>query len=422
MPFDKKKLIPWIIDIFFLFSLLFVPVLWIFQPITFDMFSGNVNFTLRIRYIILPLFLIILRVILRKYGENAKYFQRSLLEFSAVKFLVLFVASTIMFVALLEKGLTIIDYSAEMPPIIFELTDEDGKTEKRQGYADPELIFAFRKGEKYHGVPINSLGYRDREVNPQKADGAMRVVCMGDSVTAQGNPGYCGYLHEMLKATPPTNQPWEAFNMAVYGYSSVQGLRVFQLQTRNLAPDIVTLFYGWNDHWPEMQKDRDRMSRKMSKLYGTIYEQLQDKLSFKLLHNLIIHGDMGSRIRNEPGFRVPPEEYKNTLKRFVEEIRNVGAEPLIITAPRRDVFPSKKRYSELNIDYNEVHDEYVEYTLEISKNENVEVLDLHKIFSVAEYDVFFSADGIHFNQEGLNEIAILLYDKIRKMNLENKYP
>lgn len=420
MNFEKKFLLPWIIDIFFLFSLLFVPVLWIFQPITFEVFSENISFTLRIRYIILPFIVIVFRVILRKYGENAKFFKRSLLEFSFVKFFVLFVVSGIMFVGLLEKGLAIIDYSAEMPPIIFELTGEDGKTEKRQGYADPELIFAFRKGEEYDGVIINSLGYRDREVNPKKEDGAMRVICMGDSVTAQGNPGYCGYLHEMLDASAPTNQSWEAFNMAVYGYSSAQGLRVFQLQTKNLEPDIITLFYGWNDHWPEMQKDRDRMSRKMSRLYGTIYEQLQDKLSFKLVHNLIIHGDVGSRIRNEPGFRVPPEEYKSTLKRFVEEIRSVGAKPIIITAPRRDVFPSKKKYSELNIDYNEVHDEYAEYTRGIAKSENVEVLDLHKIFSTAEYDAFFSADGIHFNQEGLQKIAILLNDKIREMDFESK--
>ncbi len=411
----RNLLFIWILDIAFIASLFGIVALWIFQPVRVDLLFMETDMSMRLRYFLLPLLLITVRVILRKSVASSGDGRFGPMEHTLLQGAVLCLSSVILFVGLLEKGLAIAGYSAEMPPIIFELTDASGVTEQNQGYADPELIFAFRKGEKYHGVTINSLGYREREVDLHKAPGAMRVICMGDSVTAQGNPGYCGILNDLLTASPPTPQAWEAFNMAVYGYSSVQGLRVFQLQTKDLKPDIVTLYYGWNDHWLEMQKDRDRMARKTGKLYSAIYELFKSKRSFMLMHNLVIHGDTGSMVRKEPGFRVPPEDYQNTLRRFVAEIREAKAIPILITAPRRDAVPSLKRHGNVLIDYNAVHDEYAEYTRQVATELDVDLLDLHQKFSSPEYDVYFSNDGIHFHQEGLKKIADALDQKIRQV-------
>lgn len=52
---------------------------------------------------------------------------------------------------------------------------------------------------------------------------------MGDSCTAQGRPPYSDILHELLQRAPPTPETWEALNTGVYGYSSMQGLRQYQL-------------------------------------------------------------------------------------------------------------------------------------------------------------------------------------------------
>ncbi|HDQ40456.1 MAG TPA: hypothetical protein ENN39_05430 [Desulfonatronum sp.] len=414
MHFQKQKLL-YLIDSAFILSLVFIAVFWVLETITLHVFSFEIILTFRLRYFAIPLLLLTARAILRKDSGFTGLSRCSPLEFPVIRGAVLIMASIILFVGLLEKALAYTRYDVEMPPIIFELTDAKGLTEQNQGYADPELIFAFRKGEIYHGVKINSLGYREREVEPQKQPGTMRVICMGDSVTAQGDPGYCGILHALLNADPPTPQAWEAFNMAVYGYSSVQGLRVFQLQTKNLEPDIVTLYYGWNDHWPAMRKDRDRMARRTSNLYGYIYEIFRDKLTFMLLHNLIIHGDAGSNPRDEPCFRVPPEEYMDTLRRFVAEIRDVGATPLLITAPRRNALPSLKKFGKLDIDYNRVHDEYAEYTRQVARELKVDLLDLHQEFFASEYDAYFSNDGIHFQQEGLERIAGALNQEIQRI-------
>lgn len=240
---NRKLSFIWILDIAFIASLFGIVALWIFQPARLDLLFLKTDMSMRLRYLLVPMLLITARAILRKSAASLDDDRFGPLETPLVRGAILALSSVILFVGLLEKSLAITGYNAEMPPIIFELTDAGGVTEENQGYADPELIFAFRKGEKYHGVPINNLGYRGREVNPVKAPGAMRVICMGDSVTAQGNPGYCGILNDMLTASPPTPHAWEAFNMAVYGYSSVQGLRVFQLQTKDLEPGIVTLYY-----------------------------------------------------------------------------------------------------------------------------------------------------------------------------------
>lgn len=157
------------------------------------------------------------------------------------------------------------------------------------------------------------------------------------------------------------------------------------------------------------------MARRTSHLYGQIHEIFKNKLSFMLLHNLVIHGDAGSNPRDEPCFRVPPEDYMDTLKRFVAEIRDVGATPLLITAPRREVVPSLKQFGDLEIDYNTVHDEYADYTRQVAKELDVDLLDLHQKFSTPEYDAYFSNDGIHFHQAGLEKIATELDRIIRRM-------
>ena len=60
------------------------------------------------------------------------------------------------------------------------------------------------------------MGFLDREVNPIKKNGTIRVICMGDSCTGQGIPPYSGYLHTELTNNPPGDLSWEAFNMGVF--------------------------------------------------------------------------------------------------------------------------------------------------------------------------------------------------------------
>jgi lysophospholipase L1-like esterase len=268
-------------------------------------------------------------------------------------------------------------------------------------------------------VPINSLGFREREVDPKKPEGAARIICMGDSCTAQGKPGYAGYLHEMLSKNPPTPRTWEAFNLAVYGYSSLQGLRLYQKLGHTLDPDIVTLYYGWNDHWLHEQTDRQRMAWHVDAWAGRMIETLREKRFFMLM----MWAMKSQRARKLDSitseYRVPPEEYREVLTRFIQDIRNSDAVPLLITAPRRSLQPSvvNSGHAHSLTEAETVHDRYVRITREVADTCNVELLDLAVIFDTPEADAYFKPDGIHFTQEGLKQIATELYHSITPLSI-----
>lgn len=312
----------------------------------------------------------------------------------------------------IEKLLDKLCFSAELAPVVFELANEAGVTERRKGFDDPDLIWSFRKGEKYHGRMINALGYREREIETVKAPGVRRVICMGDSVTAQGEPGYSQYLHDALNRQAATGELWEAFNMAVYGYSAAQGHRAFQLHAAGLAPDVVTLFFGWNDHWIEMRTDRLRMARRLGPVRGWLHERLKNRRLYQV--GVLAFGGRAGAARTEPGFRVPPDEYVQVLTEFIADIRAAGAQPLLITAPRRHVTPGKRKFPEYEakIDFNATHDHYAELTRRVAREQDVALLDLHATFADPAYDRAFMADGIHFKQQGLKQIGEALAERI----------
>ena len=136
-----------------------------------------------------------------------------------------------------------------------------------------------------------------------------------------------------------------------------------------------------------------------------------------LAFNLVVNGKQVDKERVEAGFRVPPDEYVAVMTEFVAAIRSIGARPLLITAPRREVEPNQYKYpaEAAKIDFNLVHDQYVELTRLVAKQTNADLLDLHALAAAPKYDDCFSDDGIHFRQHGLEMIAKAIAHKIRDM-------
>lgn len=327
----------------------------------------------------------------------------------------------ILFFGMFEGALTLIGFKTYVPPILFD----GGETNEDEGssgaIADPDLLWAFRPGVNFHGVPINSMGFREREVDPQKKPGTMRVICMGDSCTAQGMPGYAGYLNQILSyAAPDTNQ-WEAFNMAVYGYSSLQGLRLFQRAGAELQPDIVTIYFGWNDHWRHEQSDRARMGWRMGSVSGRLINLLQNKRIFMFLLWAIKPEEAKERQRTGTGYRVPEAEYEQVLTEFVEEVKRVGALPILITAPRRSLVPAvvESGHATSMEDAEQAHDRYCEISRQVGEVQQVPVLDLASEFAGTECDAFFKPDGIHFQKDGLREVAQSLHALLTNLVASN---
>lgn len=85
---------------------------------------------------------------------------------------------------------------------VFVVQGKSGPAIRADGsmVGDSDLLWRFQPGTVFNGRTVNQLGYLDREVSPDKSNGAVRIVCMGDSCSAQGIPPYSGHLNSLLNA------------------------------------------------------------------------------------------------------------------------------------------------------------------------------------------------------------------------------
>ena len=420
-----------LLDVLFMASLLLIPAVWLMgswvglsDPMPFCIDWG-------LHPALAPVIVLLVRLAVRQGLYRAYPPARGLWESGLFKKICFALISTYLIFGLLESVLGWTRFDVRLPPIVFQGKNNAGGIEISDTVPDAELIFRFQPGRSFAGRQINSLGFRDREVDPRKAPGSIRVICMGDSVTGQGRPGYSQYLHERLTNNPPLAGAWEAFNMGVHGYTSLQGLRLFQKQGRLLNPDIVTVYYGWNDHWLTDEPDRLRMGLAMRPLAGRIAELLRQKRIFRLVvWALSPVQHVAVRDRGEARVpRVAPDAYRSTLNAFVREIRAAGAIPVLITAPRRSLTREllAKSYVVSVEQGQRTHDEYVELTRQVARESNVELLDLASLFADPACDGYFAGDGIHFDlysqesclthevvaQPGLMRVAEELDRKVR---------
>lgn len=420
-----------LLDLMVIAALLVFPAAWLLDP--FLLFLGPMHLTVHwgLKPVLAPAVLLLMRGILKGLGGRMAGAISGLWETSGFKKLTLALVSTYLLFAAVETILTWTDFNVELPPIVIQGKNNEGGLDIPKTTPDAELLFRLIPGTYFQGRVINSMGFREREVDPKKKHGTIRVVCMGDSITGQGRPGYSQYLHERLTNNPPTVQTWEAFNIGVHGYSALQGLRQFQKTGRQLEPDIVTLYFGWNDHWMSPSPDRQLMGLEMRPFAGRIFEVLQKKHFFKFfiftlnpIQHLAKRQHEGQRV-----LRVPPEEYRSAMKAFIREIRAAGAIPVIITAPRRRLTENVvgKEYVRSIDEGNRIHDQYADITREVARDSQSELLDLAVIFAGKECDAYFAPDGIHFDlyamegvmekdppaQPGLMRIAEEIDKKIR---------
>lgn len=316
-------------------------------------------------------------------------------------------------------------------PIIVTGKDADQAIPESGGVLrDPELLFAFKPGVMWDRFPINSHGFRTHEFAVPKPEGLVRVVSLGDSCTAQGHPPYSERLDECLKADPPGGREWEAVNLGVFGYSSAQGAAVYHRWAGRLGANVVTLYFGWNDHWTEHSvTDRQRMASRMGPFAAMNLEAFRKKRICAVLSKAVARLREGGEGRS-PGDtrvpRVPPVEYTTTLKHIIAEIRANGAVPLVLTAPRRSLTQTlvKSGHARSPEEAEELHDHYVELTRQAAAEEGAEILDLAAMLAGPEYDDgYFMEDGIHWTDgKGIPLIASLICEKIRSMAAEGKIP
>ncbi|MFH2002832.1 MAG: SGNH/GDSL hydrolase family protein, partial [Planctomycetota bacterium] len=178
---------------------------------------------------------------------------------------------------------------------------------------DEELFWRFIPGNPSLG--INEQGFRGPDFIAKKEPGIRRILCFGDSVTygLKEPSSYTLMLEELLNR-PGERSTVEVLNFGVPGYSSFQGVRLLERSLKMYAPDLITIMFGWNDHWlcrrlpdkeqkpsPERYRIADRIR---------LYQFLQYLLNaFRM--------DSSAPATGPDSFRVSIEDYKANLRRAV---------------------------------------------------------------------------------------------------------
>ena len=198
------------------------------------------------------------------------------------------------------------------------------------------------------------------ELLPQKQPGAVRIVCLGDSVTfgyrvpviwpdkpTEYDREWLPYpmlLEKQLRAANP-NQAIDVITMAVPGYTSHQGLAWLQRDIDKLQPDLVVVSFGWNDASLSDVPDRDAIR---TNRYAVAVRWLIDH-SQAFAHatrwlrtrqareqQIQSQNQTQNRQRTRPTSRVSQQEYLNNMLAIESLARQRGAAVIVIAAPYRD--------------------------------------------------------------------------------------
>src|SRR5262245_15153417 len=192
---------------------------------------------------------------------------------------------------------------------------------------DPVLPFRNRRSTSFpgDGVEINSLGIRGPEIHDPKPPGLWRVICLGDSCTFGPAHPYPQVLQSMLDERAPG--AFEIINAGVIGYTSLHGLKWLERDLARLHPDVVTLYFGWNDMWRE--KDSAVRAWFRGRIAGEPRTWLHSYLWEAASRGIVF-------LANGVGtseLQVPPAQYRAILEKFATLGRERGFTVLYLTAP-----------------------------------------------------------------------------------------
>ncbi len=293
-----------------------------------------------------------------------------------------------------ELFLRAIGFGQQTPQMSFGVR---AKQALERGYfeTDPTLFWKPRPNRNPRFQRAANLVHPDSPIAPRGT--RRRLIVLGDSCSRLVTSGlpYSASVQAELGS-----DAWEVFNASVPGYSSHQGLRWLQSQLLAANPDVVVIYFGWNDHW----RTPGRTDRE--------YERSIRPGRIRLLNLL-------SRRPDPPPFRVPRDEYRENLQSMIDEVVRAGGRVVLIAAPYRFVEKNQRRYVQdayllPEDDALAIHRSYLDIVREFSGQEGVAIVGADVIFdTLGEAPPLLRDDGIHFTNEGQRVMGALIAEQIR---------
>lgn len=309
-------------------------------------------------------------------------------------------AAALLGLVLAEAALRVVGFEFAMRP---ESIDFGGPTRDyfRTSFAqDPDVFWVHHR----YGADLERL----RRTRP-------RIVFMGDSCTQLGR-----YDEAFAKrvGTTATGEPLAYGNLGVTGWSSWQGRLQLERDVLPLRPRVVTLYFGWNDHWTGFGIEDKNVSR-LKDLSSPFLESLR---LGQLLIKLRIAREIGAADRPN---RVSEDDFRANLAAMVRSARAAGVEAVLVTAPTAHVdggtLPGPmERWLRRPEDLVPVHRRYAEIVREVARAEGAPLCDLEAAMRRPAADgaaAWFTADGIHLSPAGAEFVGELLHRDLVRAGL-----
>ena len=249
------------------------------------------------------------------------------------------------------------------------------------------------------------------------------LVFMGCSCTQFGV--YDRFVAEHLRAQCPQDK-LTFVNMGIGGWTSYQGLQQLRRDVLPMHPRIITIYYGWNDHWctfgAEDQEIATFHSRHPILLNKTMSRLRVVQLINKLLFSKVMSGKTYSQQR------VPLADFRANLRAMVRLARAQGITPVLLTAPsshqagKEPAYLAERWLKDLH-ELVPLHNAYVQTVRDVAAAEHVDLVDLFTLFEglpPAELDASFQRDGIHLTETGDRHIAQFICDYFAQAGLLEK--
>jgi len=293
------------------------------------------------------------------------------------------------------------------------------------GMVRPELRFdtVTRSGlESGRLVSDNDLFWRDPGGPPSATEQTMRLIRVGDAVPPRNGKfriivlgdscsrlSVRGWPYSVLLEQALDPRRVEVFNASVPGYTTQQGLTWLREQLLDWQPDLVVVYFGWNDHW--------RSTGLTDRQYATVLSPAHLRLATLL-----------SRRREPPPLRVPLADFRDNLRAMAETLARRGARALFLTAPAHLVPENVGRlrqdgYLLPGDDAGVLHREYAQAVRELEGVSGARVYDAAELFSaVNDPQILLHRDGIHPTDVGHTVLAAVLGDAIVHDDLGDPRP
>ena len=292
-----------------------------------------------------------------------------------------------------------------------------GKIELHQVFeSDHKLLFRMKPGYdfKLGFGPLNQQGFRGKNFKKTKPANAARIACLGDSVTFGTAEGAFPEMMEQILLRD-AGKVFQVYNFGVPGYSSWQGKNLLPRVLDEYHPEIVLIFYGWNDMW--LAKGFSDQEQKPAEANAPLFflrGELSRLRTYQLLNRIFASAKLKLSAGKQEKLRVPLNEFESNLEQMIEMTRASGAEPVLAAAPAGfglAAMPDFFEYLGFARDADQIaglRNDYNQAVAASAARSRTALIDLDLIFRQRGVKNFFDRpdkDVIHPNAAGLELIA-----------------